>query len=120
VPETLGYGQMIRDARDRKGISQRELGEAVRVSESTISNFEREQHAPGIPDQFNDLVVALNLSPVRFAEALGMRMTPVGADKLPRLLVSSLVGLSPQTLDYLTPLVEQLAAAGPLQLGRHR
>lgn len=111
---------MIREARERKGMTQRELGEAVRVSESTISNFEREQHAPGVPDQFNDIVVALNLSPVLFAEALGMRMTPVGADKLPRRLTRSLLALSAEDLEYLTPLVERLAGEGRLPLERRR
>lgn len=63
-------------------------------SASTISNLEREQHPPTVPDQVNALVVALGLSPEALLEGMGVALTPPAAAKLPIRLVRAVLQLS--------------------------
>lgn len=90
-----GYGSLIREARDRKGWSQAELGERIGISASTVSNMENDKHAPTVPTNVNALVVALGLSAERLLEAMGVTMTPPAAARLPRGLVLAAIQLSP-------------------------
>lgn len=95
----LGYGQIIRDARRDRRMTQKALAAKLRTSESTISNLEREQHPPTVPDQVNDLVLALGLSPVTLLSAMGLRFASGEAAGLPQSLLKILVQLGPHGLE---------------------
>lgn len=68
VVNRRGYGRLIKDARIALQMSQEELGQRMSVSASTISNLEREQHPPTVPDQVNALADILESSGVPFPE----------------------------------------------------
>ena len=104
-----GYGHRIRAARSAKGWSQRELADRLGTSESTISNLEREQHPPTVPEQVNSLCVALSLSPELLLADMGVELPPPAAARLPRSLVRDLLSLPPDDLANLAGLTSRLA-----------
>ena len=75
------------------------------TSASTISNLEREVHPPTVPDEVNSLCVALSLSPETLLQAMGVRLTPAAAARLPRPLINKLLALSPERLHALAELL---------------
>lgn len=104
-----GFGARIRAAREMRGWSQRELGDRLNVHESTISNLEREQHPPTVPEQVNALCLALSLSPEVLLKDMGIDLTPPTAARLPRRLVLDLLSLPPEDLESVVGLVHRLA-----------
>lgn len=105
-----GFGKLLRDARETLGWTQLELAERMQTSATTISNLEREQSMPSV-EQVNALVIALHISPEQLLGAMGVRLTPPAAARLPRSLVMSLLSLDPVVLQGVTLLVEQAALA---------
>lgn len=111
-PIGAGFGEMIREARDRAGWTQAELADAVGLRDSTISNLELEYRRPDFPDSVNALITALNLPAVEFVQALGLRLSlPRASSRLPRRLLDALVELPPDEIDALTLLAERAADA---------
>lgn len=108
----LGYGNLIRQARVRKGWSQKQLAERLKTSESTVSHFENEQNAPTVPDAVNALVLALNLSPEELLMGMGVRMAPGQSHRLPAALVRKLLTLTPEQLDSLTMILPEPPSSG--------
>ncbi len=90
-------------------MTQRELADRLVTSESTISNLEREQHRPIVPDQVNGLIIALRLSAEELLSAMGVNLTTPAAARLPHVLVSSLLRLSPDELDAIMTLAMHAA-----------
>lgn len=93
-----GYGQLIRSAREARELTQEELAQRIGTSPSTISNLEREQHPPTVPEQVNALVIALGITPETLLQAMGVRMTPPAATKLPRDLLETVLQLDADRL----------------------
>ena len=112
-----GFGQLVRDARERKGWTQVDLAERMQTSATTVSNIEREETIPSI-DQVNQLVVALSLSPELLLQAMGVQLTPPAAAKLPRDLVLELLSRTPEELDALALLLSRTAIPGRQRLRR--
>lgn len=56
----LGFGELIRDARQQRGWNQAELAEHVGAVATTVSRWETEQRRPSI-EEGNALVLALAL-----------------------------------------------------------
>lgn len=108
---------MLRGAREVRGWTQLELAERLETSTTTISNMEREETVPSV-EQVNALVVALGLSPEELLRAMGVRLTPLAASKLPKELIQSLLALDPETLQGVTRLAAQAARATPQQQPR--
>lgn len=106
-----GYGDLLRNARERAGLTQQELAERIGSSASTVSNLEREQHPPTVPDQVNVLASALPLSVEELLRAMGVNIVPVAAARLPRELVTSLLALSPDRQAALLAFVRGLQEA---------
>ena len=103
-----GFGKLLRDARETLGWTQIELAERMQTSATTISNLEREESVPSV-EQVNALVLALRISPEQLLGAMGVRLTPPAAARLPRSLVTSLLALDPVVLQGVTLLVERAA-----------
>lgn len=114
--DRMGYGKLIRDAREARKWTQAQLAKRMNTSPSTISNLEREQHPPTVPDEVNDLVLTLGLSPIELLERMGVRIRPSPLERLPRELQEALERLRPEDLSLVTPLVLRLADAGRLRL----
>ncbi len=112
------YGDLIREARERKGMSQDELAERLGVSASTISNMENSHHRPTIPKNFNALVLALGLSPEELLRAMGVEMTPAPTTRLPRGLVRAAIQLPPARLAQLEEIALGLLLLEDSQRGR--
>lgn len=106
----MGYGALIREARKAKGFTQAELAERMQTSPSTISNLEREQHPPTVPEEVNDLCLALNISPESLLMAMGVRMSPAAATKLPPALIRDLASLTPAEMEAVLLQVRGLLA----------
>ena len=67
---TLGrFGDLLRQARQRRGVSQRALARASRVNPAIVSRLESGDRGPSGPDQVRALAVALTLEPTE-ADAL--------------------------------------------------
>jgi UDP-N-acetylglucosamine 1-carboxyvinyltransferase len=60
--QTQHTGQMIREARLKAGLTQKELGERMGVSESAINKLENSKHAPTLTTL------------ERIAEAVGVKL----------------------------------------------
>lgn len=112
-----GFGQLAREARERKSWTQADLADRLQTSTTTISNIEREETTPSI-DQVNQLCVALNLSPEAFLQAMGAQLTPPAAAKLPRDLVQELLSRTPEELDALALLLSRTPVPERRQLRR--
>ncbi len=54
-------GRLIRELRTEKGLTQKELGDAIHVSDKTISKWERGQGCPNV-SLLHDLSLALNIN----------------------------------------------------------
>lgn len=106
-----GYGAYIRRGREARKLTQRELADRMGTSESTVSNLEREQHPPTVPDQVNDLVLALNLSAEELLSEMGVRMAPASASRLPQPLVERLLKLSHEQWEALMRILPPLDGA---------
>ena len=104
----LGYGSYIREARAAKQWTQQDLADRMRTSASTISNLEREQHPPTVPDEVNALVIALGLSPDLLLTKMGVHMTPTPAVRLPRDLLEILFRLDAEQLTVVRRLARGL------------
>ena len=105
-----GFGKLLREARELRGWTQKDLAERLDTSTTTISNMEREETMPSV-EQVNALVIALQLSPEDLLRAMGVRLTPLAAARLPRDLVQALLALDPLVLQGVTTLVVQAAQA---------
>lgn len=68
-----GWGRLIRECREAKGLTQRELGEAIGLDNGRISRFENEQWQPGLDDIYA-LSVGLGIWPERFFDLLGFTL----------------------------------------------
>lgn len=107
------FGAAIREAREHAGLTQAELAERIGTSASTISNLEREQHPPTVPDQVNALAAALPLSTETLLRAMGVTLTSPAAARLPKRLIDALLQLDQETLAGLTLLAERAARGTP-------
>lgn len=107
-----GYGRLIAEARDRRGWTQAELAERIGVSPSTISNLEREQHPPTVPEEVNLLVTALGLSPEDLLRSMGVEMAPPLAARLPRQLLALLIEMTPEQHQWALNLFASLMGRG--------
>lgn len=99
-----GFGQLVKEARELRGLTQVDLAERLNTSNTTVSNIEREETFPS-PDQVNGLVVALGMSPELLLAAMGFQLTPPAAARLPRTLVQGLLEMTPEELAGLEYLV---------------
>jgi len=107
-----GYGQYIKDAREREGRTQEWLGKKLDRSDSTVDRIEAEQSEPSI-EQINTLVASLPISAEVLLEKMGLTvLTPQDAAKLPRSLVQGLLDLTEFQLG-----IVQMQVQGFLQSG---
>lgn len=106
-----GFGDYIREARKDRGWTQEELAERLRVSPTTVSNWERLNRPDPDKEQVNDLVAALGLSAEQLLTMMGYRLTPPAAARLPRQLVLALLTLRADELALLQRLARGLAAS---------
>lgn len=98
---------MIREARDALGLTQEEVGDLVGTSASTISNLEREQHPPTVPDQVNALAIHLRVPAAALLEKMGVTTLSIPLEgRLPRDTVRALLDLTPGELETLTRLAQ--------------
>ena len=106
-----GYGRLIREARDALGLTQEEAGDLMGTSASTISNLEREQHLPTIPDQVNALAIHLRVPAASLLEKMGVTTLSIPLEgRLPRDTVLALLDLTPEELATLTRLAQVMPA----------
>lgn len=108
----MGYGRFIRDARETRGWTQAELAERLRVSTAKISRWENSsRHKPGI-DDINALVALLPLSADTLIEQMGLHLTPPPANRLPKILLDTLLAMPPERLHSLIELLRPLPNDG--------
>lgn len=108
-----GVGRMIRDARKARGWTQAELAQRLNTSPSTISNLEREMHAPTVPDQVNDLVLALGIPPEALLGAMGVRFARGALASLPVDLSTAIVRMDQRQIEGLRLLLQLGQQATP-------
>lgn len=106
----VALGDMIREAREERGWTQDELAERLGVARQTVGRWETGGGVPNIPDQFNSVVSALGLSAEEALLAMGVRVYPPAAARLPRDLIDVLLSLSPEQQRVLLDFVRPLAA----------
>lgn len=72
------YGAMIREARDRRGLTQVELGDAVGIGQAFIANAESGRKVITKPETVAKLAAALNLDTAQLDRlwALAGRIPP--------------------------------------------
>jgi transcriptional regulator with XRE-family HTH domain len=68
-PGSAGFGDLLRQARLRRGLSQRALARASRVNPAIVSRLESGDRGPSGPEQVRALTTALALEPAQ-ADAL--------------------------------------------------
>jgi transcriptional regulator with XRE-family HTH domain len=85
---TSGWGAIIREAREAKGLTQRQLGEAIEMDHGRISRFENEQWTPDL-DDVHALCTALGIWPERLLGMLGLGLIPPAAAQVPRELTDA-------------------------------
>lgn len=89
---TPGWGAILREAREIRSLTQRELGEIVGMDHSRISQLENEVWQPNL-DDIHLLCTALGIWPERILEKLGITLLAGRATKLPVGLVESAADL---------------------------
>jgi transcriptional regulator with XRE-family HTH domain len=57
----MGFGERLKKARQRKGLTQAQLGKLLNVSDATINRYEREQRKPD-PEMLRKLAEVLDVS----------------------------------------------------------
>lgn len=107
------YGALIREARKAKGWTQAELAARMQTSPSTISNLEREQHPPTVPEEVNDLVITLGISPETLLSRMGVRINPPPVGKLDPELIRALGLLTQSETEVVQTIVRGLLAQRP-------
>lgn len=105
----------LRAAREAMGWTQQELADRLNTSASTISNLEREQHPPTVPEQVNQLTSVLPISTEDLLRDMGVVLSSPAAAKLPRSLVDLLLQLTPGEW-----MGVEIAAHGLLAVRDHR
>ena len=109
-----GWGEMIRKAREGKGLTQVELGQQLSTSNGTISRWENEHTEPSFR-QVNDLIIALSLPADLFYRRIGASLTPPAAARLPRALVLELLTLTDDEIQGLLRLLLRRGGGGGSQ-----
>lgn len=107
---TQTYGEVIREARERKGWTQLDLAEAIGEAAATISNWENQRVRPSI-EQANELITALHLAAEPFWRSMGAHLTAPAVARLPKPLVDVLLGMNEGQWEGLLKLLDPEGAA---------
>ena len=99
-----GYGRLIAEARNEKGMTAEELAERLGKGKAIVYRWEAELQEPTI-EQVNKLVSVLPLSTEQLLVAMGANLSPRAAANLPRPLINKLLALSPERLHALAELL---------------
>jgi transcriptional regulator with XRE-family HTH domain len=89
-----GYGDMIRRARDAKGLTEAQLAARLGKSRQVVLRLEAEEQVPD-RDYVNALVSILPLSADDLLRACGYHLNPESAARLPNQLVEILLEMDP-------------------------
>lgn len=93
----MTYGDVIREARERRGWTQQELADALATSTTSISNWERQNTRPSVEDT-NALCRILGIPVDVIVSAFGYELSLGLAGRIPRELLLDLVACPPETL----------------------
>lgn len=106
----MTYGEIIREARERRGWTQQELADALSSSTTSISNWERQNTRPSIEDT-NALCRLLGIPNDVLVSSYGYELSIGMAGKIPRQLLLDLAACTPDVLVAIQRLAEIGAAA---------
>lgn len=106
------FGDKIREARKAAGLTQRQLAEKINVSNTSVSNWEKDLSRPD-PDIIQNLCWALGVQPNYFFGA--ERMGNVGIIPMPEMRKIPLVG----TIACGTPILAQENIEDEVDLPKH-
>lgn len=68
IRATGGFPEALKERRNQRGMTQRDLGKSIRVSRATINHFEKGRHTPTLP-HFRGLLKQLDIASI---ELLGV------------------------------------------------
>lgn len=106
----MTYGDIIREARERRGWTQQELADALSSSTTSVSNWERQNTRPNVEDT-NALCRLLGIPNDVLVSSFGYELSIGMAGKIPRQLLVDLAACTPEVLVAIQRLAEAGAAA---------
>lgn len=99
-------GEMIRVYRQKKRMTQKDVADAMRVTEATVSRWENDENPPS-RRRLQDLINLLDLPRDDFVQAIGVPAVPQGAGKIRPSLLRYVAQLSPDAQEDLERFVRR-------------
>ena len=111
-----GWGRLIREAREGRNLTQRDLGEAIGMDHSRISHLENENWQPNLDDIYL-LCTALGIWPEQVFAFLGLPLILSASGKLPKDLLEAWNGMSDEVRPTLLAIAKSLSETHPRKVG---
>lgn len=108
----MTYAELIAQAIDAAGLSQKEVADRLQLSETTVSNWVRGKRPPTL-EYINSVCALLGISADSLLRAIGIELHPPAAARLPKDLLQDALSMNPEGLRLLSVVANSLRQTYP-------